>query len=120
HPFKTKLIPRRIVEDEPDSLFETDPNIPVILERVLARGLAKEPDQRYETGDVFSADIRAVLDGLKQNASPTFSRFELPSESAVQIKDDFRVVPPAPLVETRTPPPSQDADEWRLSEVLRL
>jgi serine/threonine protein kinase len=120
HPFRSQIIPRRIVEDEPDALFDHNSDIPATLERVLARGLAKDPNQRYCTGDEFAADIRAILDGLRQNASPSFSQIELPSERPLLTTQKIPELTISPAVPQRTPPAGEDPDEWRLSEVLRL
>ena len=115
HPFQSKFIPQRIVQSEPDSLFDGNISLPVILEKVLARGLAKDPDQRYQTGDEFAADLRTVLDALRGNASPSFSGIQLPSQHAI---------PPARLqpepASSVAAPGGQDPQEWRLSEALRL
>jgi serine/threonine protein kinase/tetratricopeptide (TPR) repeat protein len=105
HPFQGENIPRRIVEDTPDPLRAAERRLPVLLERVFARGLAKEPDQRYQTGDEFAADLRAVADLLLQNASPSFSRAPLPSERDLS---------------SRTQPPPDDIYELRLAELMQL
>jgi len=105
HPFNCENIPRRIVEDTPDALGAPERRLPVLLERVFARGLAKDPDRRYRTGDEFAADLRALADALLQNASPSFSRTPLPSEREVA---------------GRPAPPSQDLYEHRLSELMQL
>jgi hypothetical protein len=115
HPFQGTLVPLRIVQGEPDSLFDYDSTLPVILERVLARGLAKEPDQRYQTGDEFAADLRAVLDAIHQNASPSFSHIQLPSQKAVPPAQPSSQ--PSQIVSS---PEGVDPHEWRLSEALRL
>jgi hypothetical protein len=115
HPFQSNFIPKRIVQSEPDSLFDGDTSLPVILEKVLARGLAKDPNLRYQSGDEFAADLRTVLDALRGNASPSFSGIQLPSQHAI---------PPAQLQPESAgsveAPEGQDAQEWRLSEALRL
>src|ERR1035438_5061089 len=85
HPFESKFIPQRIVQGEPNSLLDGNNSLPVILEKVLARGLAKDPDQRYQTGDEFAVDLRTVLDALRGNASPSFSGIQLPSQHAVPL-----------------------------------
>ncbi|MGA2725576.1 MAG: serine/threonine-protein kinase [Bryobacteraceae bacterium] len=115
HPFQSKFIPGRIVLGEPDSLFDGNTSLPVLLEKVIARGLEKDPNQRYQTGDEFAADLRTVLDALRGNASPSFSGIQLPSDNAI---------PPARIqpepVSSVAVPEGQDAQEWRLSEALRL
>ena len=84
HPFQSDQIPQRIVEGEPDSLFDHDPKLPILLERVLQRAMAKDPERRYRTGNEFAGDLRAILEALRQNASPTFSGMQLPSEREVR------------------------------------
>jgi len=105
HPFQGESIPKRIVEEPPDALRAAERRLPILLERVFARGLAKEPDRRYQTGDEFAADLRAVSDLLLQNASPSFSRAPLPSERDVAA---------------RTAPPAEDLYENLLSELMQL
>jgi hypothetical protein len=105
HPFQGESIPRRIVEDVPDALGAAERKLPILLERVLARGLAKEPDRRYQTGDDFAADLRAVADLLLQNASPSFSRAPLPSERDIAV---------------RAGRPAEDLYDDRLSELMQL
>ena len=83
HPFKSDQIPQRIVEGAPDSLFDHDPKLPILLERVLQRAMAKDPERRYRTGSELAGDLRAILEALRQEASPTFSRMQLPSEREV-------------------------------------
>jgi serine/threonine protein kinase len=120
HPFQSDLIPKRIAEGRPDSLFDHDPKLPIILEKILARAMAADPEQRYQSGDEFGGDLRAVLDAVRQNASPTFSRLELPSEREAPHAvgaAETRKIDPTLLTE---PPPGEDPYEWRTSEILRL
>jgi tRNA A-37 threonylcarbamoyl transferase component Bud32 len=117
HPFHATVIPHRIVEGQPDSLFDHDPNLPPLLEKVLDRALLKDPEKRYGTGNEFAGDLRAVLDAVKLNSSPTMSKVELPSERALPkpqpvVEGDMTLLKPAPE--------GEDPAEWRLSEVLRL
>jgi serine/threonine-protein kinase len=119
HPFQSSVIPRRIVEGPPDSPFDYNSSLPVPLENVFARALAKDPDERYQSADEFAVDLRAVQDAVRQNSSPTFSRFQLPSvrdlpaaiKSTPPSADQSLLIPP---------PPGEDPHEWRLSEVMRL
>ena len=105
HPFQGESIPRRIVEDDPDALGASERKLPILLERVFARALAKEPDRRYQTGDEFAGDLRALADLLLQNASPSFSRAPLPSERDIAA---------------RVGPPGEDLYDSRLSELMQL
>jgi serine/threonine-protein kinase len=117
HPFQAKVIPNRIVKGEPDSLFDYDSTVPVLLDKILARALTKDIDARYTSALDLANDLRAVLDALRQNASPTMSHVQLPSDRALprserKIEGDATQIRPTPT--------GEDPAEWRLSEVLRL
>jgi serine/threonine protein kinase len=129
HPFKGSLIPQRILEDNPDSVFQHDPTLPRILDRIFSRALAKKPDQRYATGDEFAADLRTVVDAIALNASPTFSSVELPSSSSFAV--------PPPISPTEAGPPrmaggiaassgtssgfgTNPAADWRVNRIQQL
>ncbi|MBC7925846.1 MAG: serine/threonine protein kinase [Bryobacteraceae bacterium] len=117
HPFQAAMIHKRIVDSDPDSLFDHETSLPVLLDQIMARTLAKKPDDRYGSCGQLANDLRAVLDGIRNNASPSMSRVELPSRRSeirpeVQIDGDPTLLTPAPS--------GEDPAEWRLSEVLRL
>jgi serine/threonine protein kinase len=118
HPFKSNLIPRRILEDPPDLLLECDPTLPPILEKVFARALAKDPSRRYATGDEFAADLRSVADALALNASPEFSPVVLPSQTS------FAVPPAIPASSDPVSPvlgnTAAGDQEWRVNRMLKL
>ncbi len=117
HPFQSPLIPRRIIEGEPDSLFDHDSSMPVVLERVVARALAKDPAQRYASAEEFSGDLKAVLDAVRMESSPTFSRVELPSDRAIPPAEAV-AAPEVPIVNAE--PEGGDPEESRLAKVLEL
>jgi serine/threonine protein kinase len=52
---------RAHVEDEPPAASERDIDVPPAVDRVLERGMAKEPDERWETA---GAMVRALDDAL--------------------------------------------------------
>ena len=60
HPFFSKWIPDRIVNGSPDSLLERNPTLPAELEPVIARGLEKDPSDRYGSAAEFAAALRRV------------------------------------------------------------
>jgi serine/threonine protein kinase len=119
HPFHAKLIPQRIVEGEPDSVFQHDPKLPPLLDKLFSRAFVKNPADRYQTCDEVANDIRAVADEIRFNASPSLARTELPS-----ARKPFPVnsLPPAPVspASPGAPPPNEDPFEWRTSEIMRL
>jgi serine/threonine protein kinase len=61
HPFQAPFIPKRIVTGEPDRLRDIDPTLPVELDSFLHQALAKNPDDRLQTGEAFASALRAVL-----------------------------------------------------------
>jgi serine/threonine protein kinase len=69
HPFFAHAIPERIVEGEPDSLFDHDTNLPPALGRIFLRAMAKDPNARYKSGDEFASDLKAVLEQLPADMS---------------------------------------------------
>lgn len=119
HPFHADLIPKRVVEGHPDALFDHDPTLPIVLDRIFSRALATDPEERYPNGDELAVDLRAVLDAIRQNASPTFSRFELPSQRGASLIEKPQVRHADPSLLTQ-PPAGEDPHEWRMSEILRL
>jgi serine/threonine protein kinase len=42
-------------------------NYPAYLDTIVEHALAKDPEQRYSTAEEFGADLRAVIDDLKQS-----------------------------------------------------
>jgi serine/threonine-protein kinase len=89
HPFQGRTIQTRILEDRPDSLFQFDPALPQILERIIEKALARDPNHRYQTGDEFAASLRRLAEALTLTASPVQPALELPPPS------NFAVSPPA-------------------------
>jgi serine/threonine-protein kinase len=55
------------IANEPHPNIKTlHPELPPCLRAVIDRALAKNPDQRYQTGDEFSQALRKCLDGTSQ------------------------------------------------------
>jgi serine/threonine-protein kinase len=62
HPFRSEFIPRRIVDGLPDSLLDHNSRLPEMLGKVFARALAKDPAERYPTGEELAYDLRVAMD----------------------------------------------------------
>jgi serine/threonine-protein kinase len=62
HPFQAPFIPKRIVNDEPDRLRDVDSRFSPELEDALARAMAKDPNERFQTGEEFAAALRSVME----------------------------------------------------------
>jgi serine/threonine protein kinase len=64
---------RRIEQDEPRRLRLLQPKIPVDLETVVLKAMAKEREQRYPTALDFADDLRRVLEGQPTMARPCWT-----------------------------------------------
>jgi serine/threonine protein kinase len=61
---------QRLPHEDPPSLAQIDPDIPVALERVVMRALAKAPEQRFQD----LTEMRAAILGEQEGAQPTDDR----------------------------------------------
>ena len=65
HPFqadKISTLLNKVINDQPTSMRFFRNDLPANLETVVERALAKNPDQRYQTGLEFAADLSTVSD----------------------------------------------------------
>ncbi|MFQ5770670.1 MAG: protein kinase, partial [bacterium] len=63
HPFDGENIPGvvyKIVHKEPKSPSQVNKNLPAALDKIVARALAKEPEERYATAHELSIDLEKV------------------------------------------------------------
>jgi len=118
HPFKAAMIANRIVESEPDSLFDYQSDLPPILEKVFARALAKSPDDRYPNAAAFAGDLRAILESLRNQGSLSLLSLDLPSNRTEDAA--AAPLPQGSAIEPLPAPEGEDSAEWRNSEVLML
>jgi serine/threonine-protein kinase len=51
----------KIANEPAPDLLEVRKDLPAQLAQVVARALAKKPDQRFQDGDAFARELRAVL-----------------------------------------------------------
>ena len=65
---------RRIIEEEPTTPRKIDPTIPVDLETIVLKAMAKAPADRYATAAELAADLERFLDNRPINAPPDKSR----------------------------------------------
>lgn len=61
---------RRVAEEEPTSIRRLNPAVPVDLATIVAKAMAKDPSNRYETARHFSDDLARFLDGRPIAARP--------------------------------------------------
>jgi len=56
----------RVIREPHDALSTMLSGYPPALDHVIDRALAKDPDERYETGEEMAADLEAINDDLKR------------------------------------------------------
>jgi serine/threonine-protein kinase len=62
-PFEGESMPElmfKIANEPPAGIRSLNPSVPPALEAFLERALAKEPDQRFQTGEEFASALRAT------------------------------------------------------------
>jgi dienelactone hydrolase/predicted Ser/Thr protein kinase len=72
-PFKGEVeaaVAYSIVNGEPEPLTSLRVGVPVELDRVLAKALAKDPNERYQHVDEVLVDLRAILRDLEVRQKP--------------------------------------------------
>lgn len=67
--------------EAPPSPREVDPKLPVAVDAVLARGLAKQPDDRFASGAAFVAALRTALEDIQTAATAVLAPPSLPEPS---------------------------------------
>src|SRR5262245_44017645 len=83
HPFAGDSIPKRIINDNPDSILVRNPDLPPALDAVLFKALARDPAHRYQTAEQFGQALREVLQVREAAPSPRTAR---PSTTAPPAK----------------------------------
>ncbi len=65
HPFaadKISILLNKVINDQPTALRFFRNDLPANLEQVIERALAKDPEQRYQSGLEFAADLSTIGD----------------------------------------------------------
>jgi serine/threonine-protein kinase len=60
----------KIANEAPADILAVNPNVPPSLVAFLDKALAKNPDERYQTGEEFAAALRAASGGGMQPPAP--------------------------------------------------
>ena len=117
------LIPREIVHSEPEPLQKVDAGIPEQIERLVARALHKDPQQRLQSAAEFAAALNDLAQKLRDErtaaAQPPLAPAPVPPPPAAE-KPALSIVtpaakpavvnPPGPLLPPAPPaPPAADA-----------
>jgi serine/threonine protein kinase len=109
-------IMHKILKVEPVLPSELNPQIPKAFDEIIARGLAKSPNDRYATAHDFLADIKAAFNGeaLQAAWSHQSAKSPQPTESTQPAKSPQPTKSPQ---QTKSPEPS---DSLNLAEVSSL
>jgi serine/threonine-protein kinase len=105
HPFQGEFIPRRIVDGLPDALSDHNKRLPPMLDKVLARALAKDPGERYPTGEEFAYDLRLAIDAPQPPSGGLQARGAESAAAAVDSAPTARPSASAPAPAPSTTPP---------------
>ncbi|MDE2564513.1 MAG: protein kinase, partial [Burkholderiales bacterium] len=73
-------VQKQIVHDDPMPPTQHDPSLPPVLDGIVARALAKSPEDRYQTAGDFAAVLREVL--ASESIAPTPTRPAAASKTA--------------------------------------
>ena len=115
YPFQVEanLIPREIVHSEPESLRKLDPQIPEELDRLVARALNKNREQRLPSAAEFAAGLNSIAQKIRDSRTapePVTAVYTPPPVAAppVAAKPTPPVVPAPkpPVVVPAVPPPA--------------
>jgi serine/threonine-protein kinase len=63
------IIIHQIVNDDPPPPSSLNPEVPVAMDAVIARGLAKNPDERYATAREFALALRGVAQQMPPSST---------------------------------------------------
>jgi serine/threonine-protein kinase len=84
------------IQDPPPKLSQVKPELPAAMDDVIAKALAKEPEERYEScGALVEAARVALLPLLPDGPAPTGDRLRLrvtagnAQGSEIQVEDEF-------------------------------
>ena len=83
---------RQHIDDPPPRASERDTTLPPAVDDVLARGMAKEPADRYPSAAAFVAALEAALDGQPTARTPPLA-MPVAAEPATAVTTPRRVAP---------------------------
>ena len=98
----------QIANDPHPNVLEINPALPPALKTVIDKGLAKNPDQRYQSGSELAAALRAALAGAAAPA-PAPAPAPVPSPAPASRTAEIAAsvsLPPEPKAEEKTAAPA--------------
>lgn len=73
----------KIANEQAPDLRQARPQMPEQLARIVAHGLAKKPEDRYQDGDAFAQDLRALLAAPSVATAAAKPAFDLPPRAGL-------------------------------------
>jgi serine/threonine-protein kinase len=118
----------KILNDEPTLPSELNARVPKVFDRIIAKALAKRPEDRYQTARDFSRDIRSeeVLATLEpqpsaqKNAAVFAKRHAEAEADPLDVKTEIMLPPPQHRNTRRTPPPAPASKTGRHALLLAI
>ncbi len=98
----------RHVQEAPEALTDRNPLVPVALESVVMRALAKDPTQRYQSADQMGIELDRVRQGLP--ISDETSVIGAATIAMTRLASETLIAPPLP---PREPPPTRGGNPNR-------
>ena len=114
-PFMAPNIPgivHRVVYEEPEPLARFVPELPVDVERVMARAMAKDPAARYPTAEAFAEDAEDVVAGQPPRNVRGDDLVVVEESGTVRFRAGAA---PAPALSLPVLPGAADANDTRTS-----
>jgi len=102
------LIPREIVHSEAEPLCKLDAQLPEVLERLVARALLKDPEQRLQNAEEFASGLYLAAQQLRRVASAAAAA-DLPAGASMVEAMLEPMVDQLPPALTAQPAPTQPA-----------
>jgi eukaryotic-like serine/threonine-protein kinase len=108
-------VQRKIVQDDPIPPSQANPEVPQGFDLIIARALAKQPEDRYENAAAFAADLERIGSTLPRAvpridldlpaADPAGAQRTAPATAPTSAS----AVPPAQMAAPQAPPPAGEA-----------
>ena len=106
-------IVHRVVYEEPEPLSRFVPELPLDVERVMARAMAKDPAARYPTAEAFAEDAEDVVAGQPPRHAGGDDLVVVEESGTIRFRAGAAPAPPA--LSLPALPAAADANDTRTS-----
>lgn len=117
HPFDANFIPRQIVEAPPGRLSLHNSEIPIRLEELIHRALAKRKEDRIQTAAEFAGEIRSIRSGLR--GRPLVSVGDASRDAEAHTNVEAAKIAIAPEENEQSPAPAASGARTQFEELPR-